>query len=81
MIMNILHNDVLYQILQHLYYTKDIMNIHLISKKFNKLLEANHIWKHYFDNKYSENILSDPSYRSIYHKYHKVSLLITRLRQ
>lgn len=82
--MNIFPNEICYYIIKYLYFLKDIVNISSISKRFYYLLKSNHIWKHYFDNKYSLQVADQidgslEDYQSVYQKYYRVSLLIKKL--
>jgi hypothetical protein len=78
--MNSLCDDVLYCILKWFRCLKDINNVQSISRKFNLLVRADHLWRHYYYETYSAcDVLSGASYRISYMTCYKVSLLISKL--
>ena len=70
-----LNDDAINLILKNLC-IKDVINVSLVSTKFNDLLKANILWKYFYEKTYTEVIYADLSYRSQYRKCHSISLLI-----
>lgn len=83
--MDYLCDDIIYLILQYMDCLKDILHFACVSNRLNLLLKTNYIWKYYFDIKYGEYISLQPfellidSYcRSIYIRYHNISLFVEK---
>jgi hypothetical protein len=91
--MDSLCDDIIYQVLKLLFEPQDIGNAHFVSRKFNQLLQANYLWRYYYE-KYSSTHISgdqqsgssqifhfwgDASYKSRYMRCYEIELLISKL--